>query len=252
MHHKPSDVVAAQIRKRREQLGLNREQLSQECAKLGAPELTYAALTNIETGRRAKDGQRRREITVEELLVLAHALATPPLLLLFPLGSEDEVPLPPGWRGQHPHAGWKWAVGEDEPGFIGKDGRLYADFSEIGETGQNRRDVWERTSLPAQLYNALQSAQERFRRENNRYQSSEAAYGPDASSTKSAWESRQSALQDFARALNDLISSGLKTPGYTENWHNELLSTGLISRPDALPVFRPEIDGNRPESGGER
>ncbi|WP_017577177.1 helix-turn-helix domain-containing protein [Nocardiopsis kunsanensis] len=251
MHRKPSDIIADQIRKRRGQLGLNREQLAQECAKLGAPELTYAALTNIETGRRTKEGQRRRDVTVEELLVLAHVLATPPLLLLFPLGTEDEVLLPPNWRGRHPHAAWKWAVGEDEPGFTGEDGRPYADFSEIGETRQWRQEVWERAALPAKLYNGLQPAQDRFRREANRYLHSEAAYGADSPAAKTSWEARQSALQEFARALNDLISAGFKPPAYTEDWHNELISTGLIARPDALPVFRPG-ESTPKEAGDEQ
>ncbi len=70
----PSGVIAARVRARRRLIGLNRQQLAERCANAGTSRLTLAALTNIETGRPDSQGRRRREITVEELLVLAAAL----------------------------------------------------------------------------------------------------------------------------------------------------------------------------------
>ena len=84
MHSTPSDIIASQVRKRRRQVNMNRQQLAERCASIGAPQITVAALTNIETGRPDKDGKRRREVTVEELLALAHALSINPVDLMVP------------------------------------------------------------------------------------------------------------------------------------------------------------------------
>lgn len=76
-----SDEVAERINSRRRALGWNRGRLAEECTKLGAPELTVDALTNIESGRR-QDGVRRRLITIDELVVIAEALSVRPSWLL--------------------------------------------------------------------------------------------------------------------------------------------------------------------------
>ncbi|MFE7387243.1 helix-turn-helix domain-containing protein [Streptomyces sp. NPDC057582] len=96
MHSMLSDVVADQIRKRRDALGLTREQLADRCTSLGAPELTYGAITNIETGRKTKEGTRRRLVAVDELATIARALRIPPALLVFPVGQADTVEALPG------------------------------------------------------------------------------------------------------------------------------------------------------------
>ncbi|WP_367574120.1 helix-turn-helix domain-containing protein [Streptomyces griseoaurantiacus] len=106
-----SEVVASELRRYREVRGLNREQLADACARYGAPHLTYSALVNIETGRKGKDGVRRRDVTVDELAVLARALGVPPVALLFPVGHADEVEAVPG----HPAPVWdalRWFTGE--------------------------------------------------------------------------------------------------------------------------------------------
>lgn len=77
-----SELVAERVKEIRQQRGWSAEQLAARCAELGAPEITRSVIANIETGRRDKDGRRRRDVTVEELLVLAYALdAYPPDLL---------------------------------------------------------------------------------------------------------------------------------------------------------------------------
>lgn len=70
-----SDTVASSIRAHRERLGLSRDELAERCAGHGRPELSSAAIINIETGRRNADtGQRRREISIDELVVFEKAL----------------------------------------------------------------------------------------------------------------------------------------------------------------------------------
>lgn len=107
----PSAAIAAQIRLRRQQLGLNREQLAAKCAEIGAPQLTQAALTNIETGRPGKDKRRRRDVSVEELLILARALETSPLLMMFPIGHQEEVEVLPG-QGVDTWEALRWFTGQ--------------------------------------------------------------------------------------------------------------------------------------------
>lgn len=106
-----SDVVARRIVLFRKRLDMTRDQLAARCAELGYPSLTSPALANIETGRRAPDGKRRRDITVDEAMVLAKALKVAPVLLLFPVGTEPSVPVLP----QDPMDPWdaaRWLTGE--------------------------------------------------------------------------------------------------------------------------------------------
>lgn len=53
------------------------------------PHLSAATLHNVETGRPGEDGLRRRNITVDEWLVLAAALDVAPVHLLIPI--EDDL-----------------------------------------------------------------------------------------------------------------------------------------------------------------
>lgn len=83
-----SATVGLEIRRRREAANLTRDQVAQRCKSLGWPELTSTVLHYIETGRPDADGRRRRDITVDEVVALAHALDLPPLVLLAPLDDE--------------------------------------------------------------------------------------------------------------------------------------------------------------------
>ncbi|NUV63248.1 helix-turn-helix domain-containing protein [Streptomyces sp. CAI-85] len=86
-----SDVVAERIAEVRRKRGMNVKQLAERCAELGAPELTAHTLYNLESGRRDKDGRRRREVTVDELLKLAYVLSVAPVHLLVPPVDGNEV-----------------------------------------------------------------------------------------------------------------------------------------------------------------
>ncbi len=94
MHATPSETIAQQVRKRRQLLSLTRAQLAERCADAGAPGLTLAAITNIETGRPDKTGRRRREVTVEELFVLAYVLRINPVDMLVRGDAADDEPYP--------------------------------------------------------------------------------------------------------------------------------------------------------------
>jgi transcriptional regulator with XRE-family HTH domain len=86
---RPSSVLAVQLKAARAARGLTVQQLAQRCAEIGAHDLTATMLYNIESGRPDKAGNRRRFVTVDELLILAVALEVAPVHLLVPL--EDQA-----------------------------------------------------------------------------------------------------------------------------------------------------------------
>jgi transcriptional regulator with XRE-family HTH domain len=79
-----SDLIARQVKHLRGRRGLTVKQLAARCQELGAGELTANVLTNIEV--------RRRDVSADELLVLALALDVAPTHLLTP-PPEDPIGL---------------------------------------------------------------------------------------------------------------------------------------------------------------
>ncbi|MFE7803983.1 helix-turn-helix domain-containing protein [Streptomyces sp. NPDC057430] len=94
--------IAGEVRRRRQELGLSAQQLSERCAALGMP-IQRSVLANLESGRRTS-------VTVPEVLILAAALDTPPGLLLFPVGKEQLTEFLPG-TFQEPHLALDWLSG---------------------------------------------------------------------------------------------------------------------------------------------
>lgn len=90
---KVSDVVGAQVRRWREWRKWSVDELAARCAAIGATHLTTAALYALESGRKEKTTNRRRRlVSSDELLVLAHALEVNPDLLLVPQELADDAP----------------------------------------------------------------------------------------------------------------------------------------------------------------
>jgi transcriptional regulator with XRE-family HTH domain len=82
---------------------MSAQQLADATAELGHP-VARSVIANLESGR-------RDTVSVAEIVVLARALGVPPLLLVFPVGSNATVELLPGeivdtWSGA------KWFTGE--------------------------------------------------------------------------------------------------------------------------------------------
>lgn len=83
----PSEIIGRRIKELRTARGWSGRQLAEECRKIGG-EISDNVIENIE-GKR-----RRRDVTVEELFVLAVALDAPPLRLLIP-DSDTEMAVTP-------------------------------------------------------------------------------------------------------------------------------------------------------------
>ena len=91
-----SDLIASQIRTFRKRRDMTLAQMADECARHGATHLSLSALANIERGQTAESKRRRRDVSPEELVVIARVLRVPPLLLMFPIGQDRTVELFPG------------------------------------------------------------------------------------------------------------------------------------------------------------
>jgi hypothetical protein len=88
------------------------QELAARCAALGARNLTAAVIANIETGRRNGSGERRRDVTIDELAAIALALDIQPIDLLGPHEGWSALQVTPdvqatpadiaGWmKGEH-------------------------------------------------------------------------------------------------------------------------------------------------------
>ena len=107
-----SDIVAQRIKTARKRRGWSAQELADRLAAAGAPELSMFVISNIESGRR-KDGRRRREVSVDELFLIAYVLGVPPIHLLVPAeGSEEPVEVAPGVRVDKPEPMLRWIRGD--------------------------------------------------------------------------------------------------------------------------------------------
>ncbi|MEU7163163.1 hypothetical protein AB0A70_00685 [Streptomyces morookaense] len=230
MQRTPSDVVAEQVRRHRERLGLSREQLAAECARLGAPELTYAALVSIELGRRDKAGKRRREVSVDELLVLGLALAVPPLLLALPLGTDGTVPTVPTADPRAPYTVWKWVTGEETPTLGGPvDGRHQAESRRIANNGPRWTAAWAEAAYPASLYPEFERRREAVHRAYLRIEAEDSKGGATAARTEYLHR-----LEELARHINDMGRAGLPIPALRADVIEDLKGLDMLDSPDSI------------------
>ncbi|MFC1442928.1 helix-turn-helix transcriptional regulator [Streptacidiphilus sp. N1-10] len=87
-----SDAVARRIKEARGRRGWTAKQLAEQCAARGLPRLTHSVLNNIESGRHNAAGERKRDVTVDELVGLAMVLDVAPLhLLALPEGADKDT-----------------------------------------------------------------------------------------------------------------------------------------------------------------
>ncbi|RLU85906.1 hypothetical protein CTZ27_26430 [Streptomyces griseocarneus] len=225
-----SDTVAEQVRRHRTRLGLSREQLAAECARLGAADLTYAAIVSIETGRRDKNGRRRREVSVDELLVLGIALAVPPLLLALPLGAEETVPTVPAADPRPPYTVWKWVTGEETPTLGGPiGGRHFPESQRIADTGPKWSAAWAEAAYPASLYPEFERRREAVHRAYLRAEAEEPKGGDTTARTDYLHR-----LEELARHINDMRRAGLPVPALRADLIEDMKGLDLLDAPDTI------------------
>lgn len=122
----PSSVVAQRLKEARRRRGWTAKQLADQCAKAGATYLTAAVLANIESGRPDLNGKRRRDITVDELLLMAFVLDVAPIYLMgLPASTAgaSAVEVTPNRSVGDPDELLRWLRGDQA--LPGTDARLY-------------------------------------------------------------------------------------------------------------------------------
>lgn len=231
MDKRPSDYVARTIRERRDHLGWSAKRLAEECARLGAPELTSAVIANIEHGRPDKDGRRRRDVTVDELLVLSYALAVPPLLLLVPLGDEDEFPIVPTVT-VHPHLAWRVITGE-EP-------------LVTSERFATRLKDWHPAAATIRLHDQLRETQAAVERTHTELKF--AQMEQDEARQNRARPPYVKALERMAQSLDSIVEAGLRPPPLHPEVVADLQATGAVKHPEALRA-RDLLDWEKDDDG---
>lgn len=76
-------TVAAEVRRRRKELGWSAQDLADKCEEIGHP-IPRNVIANMESGRRSN-------LPLVDVIVLAEALNTPPICLVYPVGYVDDV-----------------------------------------------------------------------------------------------------------------------------------------------------------------
>ncbi|MFL9654842.1 helix-turn-helix domain-containing protein [Streptomyces sp. PB17] len=98
-------TVAAEVRRRRKELGWSAQDLADKCEEIGHP-IPRNVIANMESGRRSN-------LPLVDVMVLAEALNTPPICLLYPVGYVEDVQRLPL---QHPTTSLnalRWFTGEE-------------------------------------------------------------------------------------------------------------------------------------------
>jgi transcriptional regulator with XRE-family HTH domain len=98
-------TVAAEVRRRRRELGWSAQDLADKCAEIGHP-IPRNVIANMESGRRSN-------LPLVDVMVLAEALNTPPICLIYPVGYVDEVQRLPLQDSTPPLSALSWFTGEE-------------------------------------------------------------------------------------------------------------------------------------------
>ncbi|MFD5160516.1 helix-turn-helix domain-containing protein [Streptomyces hawaiiensis] len=98
-------TVAAEVRRRRKELGWSAQDLADKCAEIGHP-IPRNVIANMESGRRSN-------LPLVDVMVLAEALNTPPICLIYPVGYVDDVQRLPLQDSTSPLSALHWFTGEE-------------------------------------------------------------------------------------------------------------------------------------------
>ncbi|MEU5738570.1 helix-turn-helix transcriptional regulator [Streptomyces tendae] len=98
-------TVAAEVRRRRKELGWSAQDLADRCEEIGHP-IPRNVIANMESGRRSN-------LPLVDVMVLAEALNTPPICLVYPVGYVDDVQRLPLQDSTSPLDALHWFTGEE-------------------------------------------------------------------------------------------------------------------------------------------
>ncbi|AUH42205.1 helix-turn-helix domain-containing protein [Streptomyces sp. CMB-StM0423] len=99
-------TVAGEVRRRRKELGWSAQELANECGALGHT-IPRNVIANMESGRRAS-------LPLVDVMVLAQALGTNPICLIYPIGYVAEVQRLPYEDRVAPWEAMCWFIAQDD------------------------------------------------------------------------------------------------------------------------------------------
>jgi transcriptional regulator with XRE-family HTH domain len=197
--NRPSRVVGRQVKRLRERQGISAQRLADRCAELGAPGINRSVIANIES--------RREAVSVDELMVLAAALNTPPMLLLAPLGDEQKVAVTPK-TVVHPQLLLDWMTGDGPLCNTNRTARTHP-WSDEGAPD------WREASLPIWMFQQLRKYQGAASSADVLTRTSG---GEDAVSAAWAAANFEKTLRALAQHIEVMERSGLAVPEMPTEW----------------------------------
>jgi transcriptional regulator with XRE-family HTH domain len=146
-------AVARQVRHYREQKGMSTQALADACTAAGYP-VKRSVLVNLENSVRSRP---RDSVSVQLVLMLARVLDVPPVLLLVPVGAEQDVEILPGaFAG--PWQAYEWITGS------GPLARRTAGSTRYGVDTSTDTMLFKENARPIELYGRAARALSDFRR----------------------------------------------------------------------------------------
>ncbi|HEY5834259.1 helix-turn-helix domain-containing protein [Streptomyces sp.] len=155
-------TVAAEVRRRRKELGMSAQDLADACEEIGYA-IPRNVIANMESGRRTT-------LPLPDVMVLAEALHTHPICLIYPVGHVPKAPLLPDRDSVDTWTALSWFTGEQNTG----DGeplslyRLHRSVVDSAERAtrkaQHHRRQAAATDDPGERAEALRSAEQYERR----------------------------------------------------------------------------------------
>ncbi|MGW1431863.1 helix-turn-helix domain-containing protein [Streptomyces sp. NPDC002431] len=111
-------TVAREVRRRRKELHWSAQDLADKCADIGHP-IPRNVIANMESGRRSN-------LPLVDVMILAEALNTPPICLIYPVGYVDDIQQLPLQSPTSALNALRWFTGEE--GALGADDDLLRYF----------------------------------------------------------------------------------------------------------------------------
>jgi transcriptional regulator with XRE-family HTH domain len=143
------------VRRLRTDQDKSAQQLADRCSELGMPSLTRSVIADMENGRRLW-------VSVAELMVLARALNTAPIALLYPAPLADETEMLPGVKVDGPFA-LQWFCGfiegHDPAAVVASDEGAEKVYARNLRRVQLARETWDLGGRLAALMRAELSAE---------------------------------------------------------------------------------------------
>ncbi|MFG3378818.1 helix-turn-helix domain-containing protein [Streptomyces sp. NPDC047999] len=98
-------TVAKEVRRRRKELGMSAQNLADACEEIGHP-IPRNVIANMESGRRAS-------LPLVDVMVLAEALHTNPICLIYPVGYVEEIQKLPLRHSEQTWSAMRWFTGAE-------------------------------------------------------------------------------------------------------------------------------------------